>query len=1077
MVGIGAVGERTWATPEITGIGRLPMRTPLIPHPDAAGARTDDDAASPWYRSLDGTWRFRLVGRPEDVTDELLAPDADLDDGWHDVAVPSSWTLDPEVDDGPIYTNIRMPIRGVPPEVPEANPTGVYRRSVTIPREWRGRRVVLRVGSAESVLYVHVDGVAVAMGKDSRLPTEVDLTAHVRPGRRAHLALTVVRWSDASWIEDQDHWWMAGLHRSVELYATGRTHLADVRTDAGLADDLTTGTLTVAATVGFDRPEPGWRVEAHLERLDGRLLTLLEPARPGAEVVPTDRSPYLFAGHEVTLSARVPRVDRWSAEQPHRYRCVVSLVDPDGEVREVVAQRVGFRRVEVGGNELRVNGRPVRIHGVNRHDHHPDRGKAVTIDDVRDDLVAMKRHNLNAVRTAHYPNDHRLYDLCDELGLYVIDEANVESHAVNTSLCHDPRYRDAIVDRVARMVARDRNHACIIAWSLGNESGYGAAHDAAAALVRRLDPTRPLHYEGALMFDLSAEAPCTDVVCPMYASIDDIVAWARTGADTRRPLILCEYSHAMGNSNGSLADYHAAFDTVPGLQGGFIWEWKDHGLRQRLDDGTERFAYGGQLGDTPHDANFVADGLVAPDLVPHPAMAEVAWLGRPVRVRTTAAGLRRGEVRLWNAQWFRDLSWLRATVEVTVDGRPHQRVALALPDLAPQAEAAVALGVDVPESTPGQELRATVRFVTAEASEWAPAGHLVGWDQVELPSARRAPARGRPPARPAPPEVIDERDGGRRVLRAASVRVDVDVEQASVVGLAHHGQPLLAGPVLTSLWRAPIDNDGIKAFVGSQDPWWTLTGSTTLGRWLDQGLDALVRRPLGVRARRGQDGSRTLVLRSELHGHDPDVVVVHRQAVTLHADGRVDVDDDVVVPPALDDLPRVGVAFALRPGLDHVETLCLGPHENHTDRRAAAVLGRWSWRVGDEPCPYLVPQHHAGRTGVRWTALVDEAGDAGLLLAGRPGHDGLAPPLQVAVRHTTADDLWRAADRTELVPRAETIVELDVAHRGVGTGSCGPDTAPPYQVRSGRYRWRWSMVPYRPAEVDPGVLARDRHAG
>jgi beta-galactosidase len=509
----------------------------------------------------------------------------------------------------------------------------VYRTSATVPAAWDGRRVILHVGGAESVLAVWVDGVYVGMGKDSRLPTELDITDVLRGRRRFTLTCVVIRWSDASYVEDQDHWWMAGIHRPVFLRSVEDVHVADAQLQASWDPDAGRAAFRAKVTVGFAggaEPAPGWRVAVALETLDGKPLL----RAPLTGEVPSDRRPYLFAGHNVRVRADVPRAKPWSAEAPQLYRAVISLLGPDGEVREVVAQRVGFRTVEVGQRQLRINGQPVLIHGVNRHDHHPDTGKTVTVDDMRADLCSMKQHNLNAVRCSHYPNDDRFYDLCDELGLYVVDEANVESHAFILSLCRDPRYRQAILERGARMVERDKNHPSIVAWSLGNESGYGEAHDALAGWIRRYDPTRPLHYEGAVMGDLFAEAPCTDLVCPMYPEIDAIVAWsaeAPARGDDRRPLIMCEYSHAMGSSNGSLSDYWDAIEANDGLQGGFLWEWKDHGLSaaRELDDGTEVvfWAYGGQFGDEPNDANFVADGLVGPDGTPQPARGVAAHGG------------------------------------------------------------------------------------------------------------------------------------------------------------------------------------------------------------------------------------------------------------------------------------------------------------------------------------------------------------------------------------------------------------------------------------------------------------------
>ncbi len=1007
MTDLSLLGTRTWESPELVSVNRLPMRPPLVPFPDLESARTGDREASPWYRPMNGTWRFRLFASPEavpiDVTDPSLH--VGLGSGWSPIEVPGCWTT--QGWDRPIYTNVRMPFSGLPPAVPADNPTGVYRTDFTVPRTWKRRRIVLHVGSAESVLYVHVNGRAVGMGKDSRLPNEFDITDHVRLGSNT-LVCTVVRWSDASYVEDQDHWWHAGLEREVFLYATDPTRIDDVRVRAGLDGDV--GTLDVKVTVGFasggDR-RPGWRIEARLETLGGKRVV----RAPLAAEVPADVTPYLFWGHQVALHAEVPTVDPWSAETPSLYRLLVSLIDPDGEVREVVTERVGFRTVEVRDRQLLINGQPVMIHGVNRHDHHPERGRAVTVDDMRHDLVTMKRHNINAVRCAHYPNDHRLLDLCDELGLYVIDEANVESHAFITSLCDDPRYRTAIVERVARMVERDKNHPSVIAWSLGNESGYGAAHDAAAAWVRRADPTRPLHYEGALLVDLYADAPVTDIVCPMYASVDDIVRWSQTTADRRRPLILCEYSHAMGNSNGGLADYYAAFERHDGLQGGFVWEWKDHGLAATTDDGRPYFAYGGQFGDEPNDANFVADGLVGPDGEPHPGLIELAYLAAPVRIEATAAGLRKKQVKVTNKQWFRDLGWLRARWEVTVDGEVVQSDTIDLPALGPQAQATLELPFAMPSLGAGQEAHLAIAVRTVRASAWAPKGHLVAWQQFALPVRARA-AKRRP---------------GDQVELAA-----VDA------GRAFADLPLVSSPAPT-LWRAPTDNDGLKILRDRSDGW-SDEAAKPLTRWLAAGLD---------------DPSRL-----------DEAGVGCQQVVSCGPDGEVVIDTQIDVPDSLDDIPRVGVSFVVLPGFEHLEWYGLGRHETYPDRRSAGLVGRWESTVADQFVPYLVPQEHGLHLDTRWFALRHTDERDGLLVV------ATGSPFAFSASHYSVEDLWRSRDLTELQPRPETFVHLDVAHRGLGTLSCGPDTAPGYRVGPGRYAWRWVMATYDARHDDPGTRAR-----
>ena len=710
------------------------------------------------------------------------------------VAVPGNWTMQ-DVGDLPHYTNVQMPFPGPPPRLPTRNPTGVYRRSFTTGRGWKRHQVVLHIGGAESVHSVYLNDQFVGYGTDSRLPSEYDITAALVAGVN-HLTIVVSRFSALSYVEDQDQWWMAGLYRSVYIEARTPAHLADIRCDADLQVATGTGVLNVITEVGFvTEPAAGHRVRATLRNPAGRQV-----GSPRELPVPHSFArPYVFKGFVTRHTFTVPSVAAWSAESPSLYTVEIELLGSDGTVLERTQQRIGFRHVEIHQRQLLVNGQPVWIFGVNRHDHHPERGKAVTVADMRADLLTMRQHNITAVRTSHYPNDPAFYDLCDELGMYVVDEANIESHAYNTSLCDDPRWRSAWLARGSRMVERDRNHPCIILWSLGNESGYGSNHDALAGWIRSADPSRPLHYEGAVFHDgwVDGGMASSDIVCPMYATIDNIRQYGAAGEGTR-PLILCEYSHAMGNSNGSLADYWAVITTTPGLQGGFLWEWKDHGLRQVLPDGGVRLAYGGQFGDVPNDGNFVADGLVGSYGEPHPAMREVAWVYRPVTIQAA----RGGRLRISNRQSFTDLRGLRAEWELYVAGEMRQRGRLVLPAVAPHSSVIIEPPCAVPAG-PGEVLL-TVRFVSAAAQPWAPKGHLVAWDQVCL----RAAAKQNPAAPASPAGVGTARDVARTLVR----------------------------PVALSLWRAAVDNDGFKLMPGiTQGP----PRDQALRRWLAAGVDRL----------------------------------------------------------------------------------------------------------------------------------------------------------------------------------------------------------------------------------------------
>lgn len=611
---LNAFGPRSWARTESLSFNREPMATFL----------SRDNAVS-----LDGGWQFTLVPKPESVGEAHLDGDTSR---WATVEVPGCWTM--QGFDVPQYTNVQMPFPGPPPSVPRHNPTGVYRRTIDIPADWDGQRIVLHVGAAETVLYVFVDGAPVGMGKDSRLPQEFDLTPFVTAGDESELALVVVRWSDATYLEDQDHWHHAGLHRSVFLYATPTLRIADVHTTADASGALT-ARVSVAGKPASTR---GWKVRVNCAGAEADAPVRFEH---DSWIV----NSYAFEGRGAMVALQVADVELWSAATPHLYDVTVTLLDPDGNAADSVMLVVGFRTIEIVGAELLVNGKAVLIRGVNRHDTDAVRGKAVTRASIERDVALMQQYNFNAIRTAHYPNDPYLLEVCDRLGMYVIDEANIESHAYLRALTKDPRWHAAILERVARMAQRDKNHPCVIMWSLGNESGVSAAHRAAAEWLRTYDGTRPIHYESGISEDRMAGAswtealtkprPETDVVAPMYPPVEALAEWA-----TDKPLIMCEYIHAMGNSCGDADEYWRLIRTQHGLQGGFVWDWADQALVQAMPDGTHRLAYGGDFDDYPNDGAFCMNGLVNTHRVPHPSLFELAHVMNPVQVAVEGEGFR-----------------------------------------------------------------------------------------------------------------------------------------------------------------------------------------------------------------------------------------------------------------------------------------------------------------------------------------------------------------------------------------------------------------------------------------------------
>ncbi len=989
---------RPWTDPAITEISRLTMHVPL-------------DGVD--RRSLDGRWNFQLFKHPDDVGAEAISgalPE-------RQVAVPGSWTMQ-DVGDFPHYTNVQMPFPGPPPRLPDRNPTGVYRRSFSVVKGWLRKQIVLHVGGAESVHAVYVNGMFAGYGTDSRLPSEYDISAHVHAGIN-EIAIVVMRYSALSYVEDQDQWWMAGLHRSVFVEARPLVHISSIVARSSYDSASGSGTIGVRTVVGFvDVPTPGYVVRSTLTAPNGRRV-----AKSLEYLVPERfATPYVFSQHAVDAVWALPKARPWSSECPDLYVVEVELLSPSGNVVHRAEQRLGVRSVRVANRQLLVNDRPIWIFGVNRHDHHPDRGKALTTADLRADLLVMRAHNITAVRTSHYPNDAAFYDLCDELGFYVIDEANIESHAYNTSICNDPRYRSAFVARGSRMVERDRNHPSIILWSLGNESGYGSNHDALAGWIRSADPSRPLHYEGGTLHgDESLPATqivagtgrvegtplphrtgadhhwvaggltATDIVCPMYPQIESIAKYGNDGIGSR-PLIMCEYSHAMGNSNGSLADYWKVITTTPGLQGGFIWEWKDHGLRRPGPDGKPRLAYGGDFGDTPNDGNFVADGLVSSDIQPHPAMHEVAWVYRPIATELVAG--RTPRLRVANRQSFSGLDRFVGSWELWAGDRIATTGKFPKLNVEPHGDLIVDIPCELPSGN--DELLLTVRWSQRTPTWFAPKGHVAAIDQLQLRAARPS----KPDSAPATP---------------------TNETSAAVLSVIDE---LLVAPVELALWRAPTDNDGFKLMPELSER--IGVGGQALKRWRDAGIDRL----------------------------PADSLVGHQVDRAVDADGlSVTYRHVVVVPESLADLPRIGVSFSLPASFDELSWFGRGPHENYPDRKAGATIG--VWHAAPDVPPYLVPQEFGLRSDCTWFECRESASGRRLRI------EAVEPSaLHISATNYSATALTEARNDADLVREKALHVHIDVAHRGLGTASCGPDVRNEYRIGAGTfafsYRLTWS---------------------
>ncbi|MEA3344858.1 MAG: glycoside hydrolase family 2 TIM barrel-domain containing protein [Chloroflexota bacterium] len=795
MTGNSGTKVNDWENPRVVGRNKEPGHVPLMSYSDERIALADDRSSSPYFKLLNGDWGFHWAPNPASAPENFHKRNFD-DSAWDTIAVPGNWQL--QGHGIPIYTNVQYPFPTAALRVPhEDNPTGSYRRRFTIPEHWEGREIFILFEGVDSAFNLWVNGEKVGYSQGSRLPAEFNITPYIHPGQNL-LAVQVLRWSDSSYLEDQDFWRLSGIYRDVYLWASPPFHVRDFFVRTGLDGAYRDAVLRIRAKVhNYSNEEAADHVlEAVLYDAEGNPV-LADPIAREFDV---------GAGGEITLDLEqaVINPEKWSAEHPYLYTLLISLQDETGEVLEIVGSRIGFRKVEVKEGQIHVNGVPILIKGVNRHEHDPDRGHAVTVDSMIEDIRLMKRFNINAVRTSHYPNDPRWYDLCDQYGLYIFDEANIESHGVWDRLTKDSEWATAFMERGIRMVERDKNHPCVIAWSLGNESGYGPNHAALAGWIHNYDPTRPVHYESATNwrdYEGPDTAPSIDIVSTMYPTVDRIIEMAQVEGETR-PLLMCEYAHSMGNSTGNLKEYWEAIEAHKRLQGGFIWDWVDQGLRHRTEEGEEFFAYGGDFGDEPNDGSFCINGLISPDREPHPGLWEYKKVLEPVKVEPV--DLAAGAVEITNRYCFSNLNQLDISWRLSADDQVVQRGELPRLDLLPGCRETVNIPFDEPDMKPGVEYWLTLSFALAQDALWAEAGHEVAWAQFQVPF--EVPEE--PALRIEGMEGLQLKESEEEVKVCGSdFSLMLSKVEGVVTSFQYAGRELVKEGPRLNIWRAPTDND------------------------------------------------------------------------------------------------------------------------------------------------------------------------------------------------------------------------------------------------------------------------------
>ena len=778
-----------WENPQVVGLNKEPAHATLLPYQDVRSALANDRTGSAYFKLLNGDWKFKASPNPAAAPVDFHAEAFDVEN-WDTIAVPGN--VETQGYGTPQYCNVQYPFcPDYMPEVPkDDNPVGCYRTTFTVPETWAGKQVFIVFEGVDSAFYLWVNGQPVGYSQDSRLPAEFNLTAYLRAGENT-LAARVYRWSDGSYLEDQDFWRLSGVYRDVYLFAAPSIHIRDFWAQTALDAAYCNADLNVRVNV---HAYAGDAVDGHtvdVQLYNAQQHCTAEKVASLAQVTPQ------VGAQEWQLDLTIPVANpaKWSAEHPNFYTLLLTLKDAAGKVLEVERCHVGFRQVEIRDGKILINGAPVYFRGVNRHEHDPDTGHAVSVESMVQDILLMKRFNVNAVRTCHYPDDPRWYDLCDRYGLYLIDEANIETHGVWDEPTKDPVWRTAFLDRGSRMVERDKNHPSVVIWSMGNESGHGPNHAALADWIHAHDPTRPVHYESA------QDEPYVDMISTMYPDLDRLVQMATAPGETR-PFILCEYAHAMGNSPGNLKEYWEIFEQYPRLRGAFVWDWVDQGLRRITEDGEEWFAYGGDFGDSPNDASFCINGLIFPDRSIHPALWEVKKVYQPVEVEPV--DLLAGKVKVVNRHSFSDLRYLDIAWMLRADGKVLQQGRLAPLSTPPGAREAIVIPFDPVVASLGTEYWLTVSFTLSEATPWADQGHEVGWAQFKMPVDV---PEVRPQTADAMPDLQLMENGAEAVVEGKAFRLAFDKSSGTLASLRYQGRELLVSGPKVNFWRAPTEND------------------------------------------------------------------------------------------------------------------------------------------------------------------------------------------------------------------------------------------------------------------------------
>ncbi|MHA1377355.1 MAG: glycoside hydrolase family 2 TIM barrel-domain containing protein [Candidatus Helarchaeota archaeon] len=1005
-----------WENIEVIGINKVPAHVTLIPYADVESSLGGIREASPYYKSLNGKWKFKWVKKPSLRPKSFYKLDFNVCE-WDEIPVPSNWQL--EGYGIPIYTNVKYPYsvrkRGIPNIDHNYNPVGSYRTEFLIPEAWEGREIFIHFDGVKSAFYIWINGEHVGYSQGSMTPAEFDITKYIKKGKNV-LAVEVYRWSDGSYLEDQDMWRFSGIYRDVYLFSTPKVHLQDFFARCEFDDLFKDSKLRIRAKIlnyGHNHVK-SHKIEVRLLDSERKVVgstTLMEhifELKPNAEIT-------------TELEAIVKDPKKWSAEVPYLYEILLILRDSEDQIIEIERCYFGFRVVEIKSSQILINGKAVIFKGVNRHEHDPDHGRAIPLDRMIQDIEIMKQNNINAVRTSHYPNDPKFYDLCDKYGIYVLDECNLESHGLRNRLPKGKsKWTKPVVDRMVRMVERDKNHPCVFMWSLGNEAGNGKNFIRMKDAALKIDPTRPIHYEG------DYELKESDVFSMMYASpkmvekvgqhkwvLTGVWKPVRPGKYKNKPFLLCEYAHAMGNSLGSFYKFMPLFEKYPNCVGGFIWDFVDQGLRKTTKDGKEFWAYGGDFGDQPNDKNFCINGIIMPDRKPNPALFEVKKVYQSISVYPI--DLNAGKFKVQNKHNFTNLNKFDIFWELTADGGVIEKGKLSKLPINPGNEGVIEIPLKIADLKPGPELHLLIQFVLSEDTLWAKKGHVLAWDQFRIP--HEGPW-GLHVEDFFVSNLIFSEEGRKIKILGRDFEISIDKSIGAIDSYVYHDKELISDPLIPNFWRAPTDNDiGLAfwvPFIVRFRPNWKKANKKRKVVSID--IEH-------IKNEQGELHQVRIIIKSKV----PYGKSKYESIINVYRSGEVAISNSFTPRK---NMIRFGMQMSIPKQYNNVTWFGRGPHESYEDRKMGAAVGIYSCSVDELIHDYVRPQENGNRTDVRWVKFLDKEGSGILIMADDKN-------INFSAWHYTMEDLEKAKHIHELPRRDKLTVNIDYKQRGIG-GSWQP---------------------------------------